>query len=56
MDAYLLPKLAVPNVLVRSVFLCSVLRISPDTPYCSYMSYCDVCITEHLQQEAIIVS
>jgi len=37
MPAYLLPILAVPNVIVRSVFLCSILRISPDTPLCSYL-------------------
>jgi len=43
MVAYLLPRLVVPNVLVRSVFLCSILRISPDTLFCSYTNYCVVC-------------
>jgi len=56
MVAYLLPRLAVPNVLVRSVFLCSILHISPDTVLCSYTNYCEVCFTEHLHvhQETII--
>jgi hypothetical protein len=56
MAAYLLLRLTVPNVLDRSLFLCSVLGLRPDALLRSYTNYCEVCFTEHLEQEAIIGS